>query len=324
MIHIDRGPAPATLTVYSVRNRTALDGVTKVTRAEQELELASVFFTDPDHYRNDQKVTDKKFAFEVYKDPELMAALEAVFGKKCAYCESRCVHVGPRDVEHFRPKSEIKTGAATLRPGYYWLAGEWDNLLVSCQDCNRARNHAVPGQARKAKLGKASQFPLSDENRRRRARGSLAAEEPARLLLHPCIDQPEDHLTFDEEGLIHPKDVAGRLESPQGKTSITVYALQRKTLVEERLKELNNLRFQFEQLDGLVRTRNNLKTLGANQTALDDNEGQIRAVVRQIKSLLTPDGQYLGMLREWIRAAHQRGSFARLLQFGIQPLDLIR
>src|SRR5205823_4178170 len=140
---------------------------------------------------------------------------------------------------------------------------EWQNLLVSCPDCNRARNHEVPGQAEKAKLGKETQFPLSDEQRRLRRQGNLQEEEAVRLLLNPCVDDPEDHLTFDEMGLIHAKVDGNAAASPKGAVSITVYALQRKHLVEERLRVLNTLRFNLNQLDYLVGNHNELKNKGS-------------------------------------------------------------
>ena len=48
-----------------------------------------------------------------------------------------------------------------------------------------------------------------------------------------------------------------------GTMSITVYALQRKLLVESRLKVMNAFRLLFEQLNHLVTNQNDLKTLGA-------------------------------------------------------------
>jgi uncharacterized protein (TIGR02646 family) len=170
VIAIPRGPRPATLKVYSNKSVKALDGVTQVTKAEQELEKAVAFFTDPARFLNEQKLTTDTFTFAVYKDPEIQDQLEAIFGTKCAYCETDFGAVTPKDIEHFRPKSEITVAADqdALVPGYYWLAGEWSNLLVSCPDCNRGRKHEVPGQPKKVLLGKKTQFPLSDEQQRAR------------------------------------------------------------------------------------------------------------------------------------------------------------
>jgi uncharacterized protein (TIGR02646 family) len=305
MIKVTRDSLPPAIKVFITKNVRALDGLTAVTRSEQELEKAVAFFTNPANYANETKLTKNKFSFTVYKDPDLAAALETMFCNKCAYCESRFGHVTPKDVEHFRPKSEIDSGAGILRPGYFWLASDWENLFVSCPDCNRARKHVVPGQAAKVKLGKETQFPLSDETRRMRNQGKLLDEEPVRLLLNPCVDLPEDHLAFDDDGLIHARLDTSGVPSPKGMISITVYALQRKSLVEERLRVLNQLRFQFAQLSYLVGMHNRLLDPGD----LTANADQIRSVRDELRKMLHPDAPYLAMLRGWIRSARTSGEF---------------
>lgn len=317
MIQINRGAMPSGLAAFTKKTVKAADGVTKITRAEREAEQALSFFTNAANYSNNEKLTAESFMFSVYKDKELVAALEAAFGAKCAYCESRFAHVTPKDIEHFRPKSEIATANGVLRPGYFWLAADWDNLLVSCPDCNRARNHEVPGQPAKLRLGKETQFPLANEAMRVRSRGAVLGEEPVRLILHPCIDQPEQHLTFDVQGLVRARINGQGVVSEMGNTSITVYALQRKPLVEERLRVLNGLRLLVEQLAFLVKNHNDLKALGASAQSVDENSNQIRAVRDGVRAIVAKDAPYLGMVREWIRESHSRGEFASLLQFGI-------
>ena len=78
----------------------------------------------------------EKFAFKVYRQRYVKEALEKIFFKKCAYCESLYVVTTPVDIEHFRPKSAVKVGRQK-KLGYYWLASEWTNLLPSCNKCNR-------------------------------------------------------------------------------------------------------------------------------------------------------------------------------------------
>jgi uncharacterized protein (TIGR02646 family) len=319
VIGISRGSVPPDLEVFTAKSTKALDGVTRVTKAELEIQKAAAFFTDSANYANEEKLTEKSFKFSVYKDPELVIALETVFGTKCAYCEGHFGAVTPKDVEHFRPKSEIDTGAGVLRPGYYWLACEWENLLLSCPDCNRPRKHEIPGQAAKAKLGKETQFPLADEARRIRSHGQLIDEEGVRLLLNPCCDQPEEHLTFDEKGLVHARPDAGGAPSRMGEVSITVYALQRKGLVEERLRVLNQFRLNVGLLNHLVKLHNDL----AAGAAKADNADQIRRVTTALQGMLVSGAPYLAMLREWIRLGKDRGDFDNLVQFGIDLADLI-
>lgn len=324
MIKINRGPVPPTIKIYSEKKFKGLNGSARITKAEQELEKAIAFFTNPANYKNDLKITTEKFSFGVYKNRELAKELERVFGKKCAYCESDFAHVMPKDVEHFRPKSEIETGTGKLQPGYFWLAGEWTNLLVACADCNRARNHEVPGLPKEIKLGKETQFPLSDETFRLRAQAALTNEENVRLLLDPCNDEPEDHLTFDEDGLILPRLDAQGQPSQKGKASISVFALQRKALVEKRRQILNDLKSSIEQLSYLVKNHNKLKTLNATQADLDENADQIRKIIEKLAGMLRREAPYQAMLRGYIREGTQRGDFANLKQFKIELTDLFK
>ena len=177
MIRIHRDPNPPAIDAFT-KQTVKLPGGTKITRAQNELEQAIAFFTDPANFKNDTKLSKKTFTFRVYKDPAVVKALEAVFGNKCAYCESRFAHVTPKDIEHFRPKSKIEDrDKPPLLTGYFWRAGEWTNLLVSCPDCNRARNHEVPGQTKKVRLGKQAQFPLRDESGRVRSHTANVATQ---------------------------------------------------------------------------------------------------------------------------------------------------
>lgn len=324
MIKINRGPTPLTIKVYSEKKFKGLKGNAKITKAEQELEKAIEFFTNPANYSKDLRITTEKFTFSVYKNAELAEELERVFGKKCAYCESDFAHVMPKDIEHFRPKSEIETGTGKLQPGYFWLAGEWTNLLVACADCNRARNHEVPGQPKKIKLGKETQFPLSNETFRLRAQAALTDEDNVRLLLDPCSDEPEDHLVFNEDGLILPRVDAQGQPSEKGNASIAVFALQRKALVEKRRQVLNDLKSSIEQLSFLAKNHNTLKSLNAAQAQLDDNADQIRKITEKLAGMLLREAPYQAMLRGYIREGTQRGDFENLKQFKIELTDLFK
>jgi hypothetical protein len=117
------------------------------------------------------------------------AELEARQHGKCCYCEVVFDDHKPHAdtcVEHWRPKlsSRQEQGATRIRPGYYWLAYNWDNLLVSCSFCNRKKNDL---------------FPLANPARRALHHGMpIEDEEPA--ILKP--DGKEDvrlHITFYNE-----------------------------------------------------------------------------------------------------------------------------
>ncbi len=316
MIRIEKDAAIPTIDVFNLAS-VGPKGQ-KLTRAAAELERAIGFFTNPLHYANEEKLCKTSFGFAVYKDKKLAEALAGIFGRKCAYCESRMAHVMPREIEHFRPKSEVENPTQpALRPGYYWLGGDWGNLLVACVDCNRARKHTVPGQSAEVRLGKHAQFPLSMEQRRVRIHtGNVSAEEPYRLLIHPCLDRPEDKFTYNDDGLILPRDP----NDLQATTSITVYALQRKHLVEERKRVLNDLKVKLEMLKSLA-IEFNVMHNGASAADLNVKRCQLTLQMGSIRQMFDSEAPYLGMVRDYIRRNIEVGHFQELLRAG---LDLRR
>ena len=189
-----------------------------------------------------------------YKHVEVKKALEKLFYDKCAYCESRPTATNPWDVEHYRPKGRV--AERDDHPGYYWLAYDWENLLPACTFCNQRRKdqpryddpRALPAQ------GKLDQFPIENENHRAMSPDdNLDAERP--LLLNPCVDRPETHLTYDIQGQIHPTDE----HDLRAKETIRICALRRRRLRTARArivvvmsKAMRNLRLARETDNALA------------------------------------------------------------------------
>ncbi|OJT16818.1 hypothetical protein BO221_47805 [Archangium sp. Cb G35] len=147
------------------------------------------------------------------------ALLEAQHGK-CAFCESKVAHISYGDVEHFRPKAgwRQREDEPLSRPGYYWLAYEWSNLLLACTLCNQQF--------------KKNLFPLQTPARRARShKEDVTAEDP--LLLDPAVDDPESFISFREEV---PYAVDG---NARGEATIRALGLRRETLAEQRRKHLS-------------------------------------------------------------------------------------
>ena len=158
----------------------------------------------------------------IYAAPDVKKRLKADQHGKCAYCETLFLHSSPGDVEHYRPKAGYRQAPASpvQGPGYYWLAYEWSNLLFACEDCNRIRKRQL--------------FPLRNDpvGRARNHHHDLMQEVP--LLLNPATEAaPESHLTFIDE--------AAKGLTPEGKASVTAYALNRPELLEDRRERLRNL-----------------------------------------------------------------------------------
>lgn len=264
MIHIERPAAPEFLTDP---NRKWV----------KEIEKAKKHYEDPNA---------KAFEFSAYNDPELKAALKEVF-KKCAYCETNYGAVYDGDVEHFRPKGKVSEKNPQT-PGYYWLANDWDNLLMSCQHCNQRRNHVVEALSAAVSLGKLDQFPLIDETKRAMTPDDeIAEEESVRLLLHPCKDRPEEHFEYeDKESVMIPL-------SERAKTSIEVYALRRPELVRARKILLIAL---FQQI---VRVMRELERF--NRSGSDDDKQVFEEELDLLIKFTEPEANYAGMSRYFIK-----------------------
>lgn len=153
------------------------------------------------------------FLSSVYGHASVKSALEQAQHAKCCYCESRLTVVSYGDIEHVRPKSAARQTRAqrATSPGYYWLAYEWANLLLSCRRCN---------------LSKSTIFPLANPAQRATShRSSLAAEQV--LLVDPAVVRsPELHVEFRKE--------VARGASREGRETIQVCDLNRPALSAAR------------------------------------------------------------------------------------------
>ena len=244
-----------------------------LTKGIAEREEAIEHFTGPDKA--------KKFTFKAYKADDVKLALDRLFHGKCAYCESPYASIHPMDVEHWRPKGEVTRREDTfiikvMKPGYYWLAAEWTNLLPSCIDCNRQRRHheVVPPKGDDliivdertldlspqdrdsaleiVKRGKKNLFPVKGDDYPRSFE-DFKAKPDVPMILNPCEDDPSEYLKFIEGGVICPKDELGEDDFEWGKAaqSIMIYGLNRSRLVyarQELLLELKARIFTIERL----------------------------------------------------------------------------
>ena len=158
-----------------------------------------------------------KVRSRIYRHPSVKAALRKAQHDKCAFCESRFSHVGYGDVEHFRPKAGYQQRASDplTRPGYYWLAYDWNNLFLSCQLCNQRFKRNL--------------FPLEDPGGRAMShhhRRRVSSERP--LFLDPGKDDPGRFVTFDAA-------IARAIgDNRRARITIEVFGLNRPELLEMR------------------------------------------------------------------------------------------
>lgn len=172
---------------------------------------------------------------------------EATLGK-CGYCEVFVISGQHGDVEHFYPKSEIwklsddaaergeqEDWTARVRgrkqdilseSGFWWMAYDWKNYLLSCLVCNQKWKLAYfPFKGR----------PTLPPRRRSRYRP---------LLLNPFTGlDPREHLEFGPDGEVTP-----RMGSPEGQATIDVCGLDRTNLRKKRLEKAKRAHALVSQL----------------------------------------------------------------------------
>lgn len=187
----------------------------------------------------------ESFNFSAYKGDDVVTTLKSAFNGKCDYCESKILHVAPPDIEHFRPKGEVTED--DTHPGYWWLASDWENLLLSCRDCNASRYHTVLEDrggtlASTVQLaGKHCSFPVNGVYRAMSDVDDYLDEDP--LLIDPTTKNPDNHLTWSLEhnsALAAPRSLDNVVDV-YGDTSVKGYALNRNELVQARLDHANAL-----------------------------------------------------------------------------------
>lgn len=218
------------------------------------------------HHSEAYDAGDRTFEFNshLYGHKTVKDALIRAQHGKCAFCESKVTHVAYGDVEHFRPKKGYRQqpGDPLGRPGYYWLAYEWSNLLFACQLCNQRHKRNL--------------FPLSDPTQRARTHHDDIDEEDP-LFVHPAADAPEEHISFREE-MAFPI-------TTRGEATITSLELNRSDLSEVRrdryalLKSLHDLGL----LDGPTSKR--------ARGLLDEMQGRDRAYAAMARAAVATDFQ---------------------------------
>ena len=251
----------------------------------------------------------EKLSFQAYKNADVAEALERLFNKKCAYCESEFFAVTPADIEHFRPKSRTITKRMKNPKfiGYYWLAADWDNLLLSCPNCNRRKTHSVPGSTKKVTIGKHEQFPLSDEKYRCTRHGNndrFQQDEQSRLLINPCKDNPERYFVYTDKnspegfGIIKAKGQLSAADVQRVIESIRVYALHRIDLVKTRAKHVDDIYEKILVINHAIENFNKAKKAIDKKKEKDFIKGRIDKLV----SMALPEAEYSAMSKQIIGA----------------------
>lgn len=185
-------------------------------RRQHEADAAA----DPAAYASGARQLD--FDRAIYAHESVKRELVQMQHEKCAFCEAKPLHVSSGDVEHFRPKGEVRQDDASppRRPGYYWLTYEWSNLLFACERCNRRH--------------KRSFFPLGDPARRARSpRDDGGAGSP--LFIDPSAEDPAPYISFRQHV---PIAIDG---NARGEQTIDALGLRRPELNADRERHLSRI-----------------------------------------------------------------------------------
>jgi len=198
--------------------KLATDGIIETSN------LINEYNTNPAQYTSGNGIPSKqlvKFVFnpKIYGDKSIKDQLIKDQHEKCCYCEGKFLEFGYGEVEHYRPKGAYNklNDKKLTYPGYYWLAFDWNNLMFSCEKCNRSfkKNH----------------FPLEDETKRKRNHNHPnRLEDEDRLLINPNEEDPSTFFKFKEE---IPVPINNDLK---GERTIKIYGLER--LNDSRLEHL--------------------------------------------------------------------------------------
>ncbi len=202
---------------------------------------------------------------------------------KCGFCEGRVLGLQYGDVEHFRPKAEVselhdddpvnwgrksfwkssvsgrKLKPTREKPGYWWLAYEWENYLLSCQICNQ--------------VWKGNLFPVEGGTRKLDAE-DISGERA--LLISPFeLFDPSEHFEFGRLG-----EILGLTE--RGRATIATCGLDRPSL---RLSRYPIARMVHDCIDEMSRDITERDLLGLLQSIsrfgmdISPHCGMVRAIL---------------------------------------------
>ena len=218
MIQVDRAAVPVPEEYLSERTRQERERVIAELReiaSEEDRASGTGFFSKVRQTAASGRIRGRGLFLGDYVHllwAAAQPALMELFHGKCAYCESSGEHAR-LEVDLFRPRENARDADGSSSPLHYsWLGYDWENTVLACNFCQRA---------------KGSRFPVFGK---RLALGAEVGEGPDAeypMLLNPCLDAPLQHLWLQEDGRLLPRDEAGR-------ATIEVLNLNRYDLAEAR------------------------------------------------------------------------------------------
>lgn len=231
----------------------------------------------------------KSYEFKAYRRAKI--ALETLFHKKCAYCETKYKASSGGEVEHYRPKGTVLTSEGKRSwPGYYWLASTWSNLVPVCELCNKKNTFEDLTDGQTRVVGKGENFPLADETTRAKNIEALAGERP--LLIDPCdpAERPERHLQVGY------RDAHGPLMfgvTEPGRATVRIIGLNRVDLVTRRAEHVARLTGLMKDIERATLQAAEATTASQKRVALDE----IVEKKTTLERMMLPESEYTALTR---------------------------
>ena len=238
---------------------------------------------------------------------------------KCGYCEIIISSDG--DVEHYRPKKGIqeltregveaedsKRLSGRGRPqiteqGYWWLAYEWDNYLLSCKICNQKYKNALFPVALPRPVRDHEEFKAHNPKKR-----DVSIEKP--LLINPFEKEfkPFDYFEYTIDGFIKPRN--GNVRALE---TIKVCGLHRVNLKIKRGGKARTIWQNSKKLMHVTVVRPNLvaQEILAVNLFFDGHEinafaGMVRVIFKQTTGLEWSELEHLLQKKGWMSQVEER------------------
>ncbi|MHA7844734.1 AAA family ATPase [Serratia sp. D1N4] len=203
-----------------IRSRVPPEALRASRIREQRHKLADYYKLLP----AERMLSRPPFDPEQIYNSEVYLRLTREFQGRCAWCEQL---IDTPEIGHYRPRGGAQFGIdRQVAPDYYgWFAYQWQNLLLVCRECNRA---------------KSNWFPLRGHPAQIQCTWSEAQRTEKTLLLNPSADNPSEHLSIRHDGLLLPL-------TEKGHTTIEILQLNRAPLRYEREKEMMDIIAELDQ-----------------------------------------------------------------------------
>ena len=183
--------------------------------------------------RNGQ-LKSKEFS-KLWQNDEVKEFLHSSQDGKCCYCERKRDKKRESDVEHFRPKAKV--AEAPTHKGYWWLAYEWENLLISCKNCNEEY--------------KKSNFPLENESKRAYTKeDDIHKEKP--FLINPLEEDPSQFIDYDLPSDSNPTMIKAIGKCSRGKKTIDLTGINSNEVMigrASRFKYFKNVKLIYDLIE---------------------------------------------------------------------------